>query len=164
MATQRATLRGLQGLNKSGPAKYGGGAGQDLARSYDIPAAAPGKDRSALPGNDPQRALKDLQARRMPRLSALKDTVARLLPLWHETIAPMVKSGQKVIIAAHGNSLRALVKYLDKIPESEIVELNIQPASRWCDELDANLKPIQALLPRGSGSHRGSDEGRGQPG
>ena len=69
--------------------------------------------------------------------------MARFLPLWHETIAPMVKSGKKVIIAAHGNSLRALVKYLDNIPESEIVELNIPTGIPLVYELDANLKPIK---------------------
>jgi 2,3-bisphosphoglycerate-dependent phosphoglycerate mutase len=73
----------------------------------------------------------------------LKDTVARFLPLWHETIAPAVASGQRVVIAAHGNSLRALVKYLDNVSEKDIIELNIPTGMPLVYELDDNLKPIQ---------------------
>jgi 2,3-bisphosphoglycerate-dependent phosphoglycerate mutase len=79
----------------------------------------------------------------MPLTESLKDTVARFLPYWHETIAPAVKSGKRVLIAAHGNSLRALVKYLDNVPESEIVELNIPTAVPLVYELDDDLKPIR---------------------
>ena len=78
----------------------------------------------------------------MPLTECLKDTVARFLPLWHETIAPAIRSGQKVLIAAHGNSLRALVKYLDNIPEQEIVELNIPTGMPLVYELNDDLKPL----------------------
>jgi 2,3-bisphosphoglycerate-dependent phosphoglycerate mutase len=78
----------------------------------------------------------------LPLTECLKDTVARFLPLWHETIAPAIKSGQKVLIAAHGNSLRALVKYLDNIPEKDIVELNIPTGMPLVYELDDDLKAL----------------------
>src|SRR4029453_8475562 len=89
---------------------------------------------------DPRYA--KLSAGELPLTESLKDTVERFLPYWHETIAPAVKSGTRVIIAAHGNSLRALVKYLDDVPEQEIVELNIPTGIPLVDELDGNLKPI----------------------
>jgi 2,3-bisphosphoglycerate-dependent phosphoglycerate mutase len=134
----------LQGLNKSETAaKYGEAQVKIWRRSYDIPPPPLEKADPRFPGNDPQGRYKDLTAAELPRTECLKDTVARFLPLWHETIAPMVKSGKKVIIAAHGNSLRALVKYLDNIPESEIVELNIPTGIPLVYELDANLKPIK---------------------
>ena len=78
----------------------------------------------------------------LPLTECLKDTVARFLPLWHETIAPAIRSGRKVLIAAHGNSLRALVKYLDNIPEKDIVELNIPTGMPLVYELDDELKPL----------------------
>ena len=134
----------LQGLNKSETAaKYGEAQVKIWRRSYDIPPPPLEKTDPRFPGNDPQGRYKDLTAAELPQTECLKDTVARFLPLWHETIAPMVKSGKKVIIAAHGNSLRALVKYLDNIPESEIVELNIPTGVPLVYELDANLKPIK---------------------
>jgi 2,3-bisphosphoglycerate-dependent phosphoglycerate mutase len=134
----------LQGLNKSETAaKYGEAQVKIWRRSYDIPPPPLEKSDPRFPGNDPQGRYKDLTAAELPQTECLKDTVARFLPLWHETIAPMVKSGKKVIIAAHGNSLRALVKYLDNIPESEIVELNIPTGIPLVYELDANLKPIK---------------------
>jgi 2,3-bisphosphoglycerate-dependent phosphoglycerate mutase len=134
----------LQGLNKSETAaKYGEAQVKIWRRSYDIPPPPLEKTDPRFPGNDPQGRYKDLTAAELPQTECLKDTVARFLPLWHETIAPMVKSGKKVIIAAHGNSLRALVKYLDNIPESEIVELNIPTGIPLVYELDANLKPIK---------------------
>ena len=134
----------LQGLNKSETAaKYGEAQVKIWRRSYDIPPPPLEKTDARFPGNDPQGRYKDLTAAELPQTECLKDTVARFLPLWHETIAPMVKSGKKVIIAAHGNSLRALVKYLDNIPESEIVELNIPTGIPLVYELDANLKPIK---------------------
>ncbi len=79
----------------------------------------------------------------VPKTESLKDTVARFLPYWHDTIVPVVKSGKKVLIAAHGNSLRALVKYLDNISEAEITELNIPTGIPLVYELDADLKPIK---------------------
>ena len=134
----------LQGLNKSETAaKYGEAQVKIWRRSYDIPPPPLEKTDPRFPGNDPQGRYKDLTAAELPQTECLKDTVARFLPLWHETIAPVVKSGKKVIIAAHGNSLRALVKYLDNIPESEIVELNIPTGIPLVYELDANLKPIK---------------------
>ena len=134
----------LQGLNKSETAaKYGEAQVKIWRRSYDIPPPPLEKTDPRFPGNDPQGRYKDLTAAELPQTECLKDTVARFLPLWHETIAPVVKSGKKVIIAAHGNSLRALVKYLDNIPESEIVELNIPTGIPLVYELDANLKPLK---------------------
>jgi 2,3-bisphosphoglycerate-dependent phosphoglycerate mutase len=134
----------LQGLNKSETAaKYGEAQVKIWRRSYDIPPPPLEKTDPRFPGNDPQGRYKDLTAAELPQTECLKDTVARFLPLWHQTIAPRVKSGKKVIIAAHGNSLRALVKYLDNIPESEIVELNIPTGIPLVYELDANLKPIK---------------------
>ena len=133
----------LQGLNKSETAaKYGEAQVKIWRRSYDIPPPPLEKTDPRFPGNDP-RATKISTAAELPQTECLKDTVARFLPLWHETIAPVVKSGKRVIIAAHGNSLRALVKYLDNIPESEIVELNIPTGIPLVYELDANLKPIK---------------------
>jgi 2,3-bisphosphoglycerate-dependent phosphoglycerate mutase len=93
------------------------------------------------PGRDLRSA--SLGAADLPLTESLKDTVARFLPLWHDTIAPTVKSGKRVLIAAHGNSLRALVKYLDEIPEAEIVELNIPTGIPLVYELDDSLKPIR---------------------
>ncbi|HEX7597270.1 MAG TPA: 2,3-diphosphoglycerate-dependent phosphoglycerate mutase [Polyangia bacterium] len=132
----------LQGLNKSETAaKYGEAQVKIWRRSYDIPPPPLEKNDPRYPGSD--RRYSDLSPAELPLTECLKDTVARAMPLWLETIAPMVKSGKKVIIAAHGNSLRALVKYLDNIPESEIVELNIPTGIPLVYELDANLKPIK---------------------
>jgi 2,3-bisphosphoglycerate-dependent phosphoglycerate mutase len=132
----------LQGLNKAETAaKYGEAQVKIWRRSYDIPPPPLEKSDTRYPGTDPR--YRDLTVAELPLTECLKDTVARFLPLWHEQIAPMVKSGKKVIIAAHGNSLRALVKYLDNIPESEIVELNIPTGIPLVYELDANLKPIK---------------------
>src|SRR5205823_6143419 len=109
-------------------------------RSYDIPPPALTADDERYPGRDPR--YRGLTAAELPRTECLKDTVARFLPLWNETIAPAIQAGQKVLIAAHGNSLRALVKYLDNIPESEIVELNIPTGMPLVYELDDKLKPL----------------------
>jgi 2,3-bisphosphoglycerate-dependent phosphoglycerate mutase len=94
------------------------------------------------PGNDPR--YKDLKTKELPLTECLKDTVARFLPFWHETIAPSIKSGKRVIIAAHGNSLRALVMYLDNISEEKIVSLNIPTGLPLVYELDDNLKPLKS--------------------
>jgi 2,3-bisphosphoglycerate-dependent phosphoglycerate mutase len=94
------------------------------------------------PGNDPR--YKGLKAQELPLTECLKDTVARFVPYWLETIAPVVESGKKVIIAAHGNSLRALVKYLDNISEEKIVSLNIPTGIPLVYELEDNLKPIKS--------------------
>jgi len=132
----------LQGLNKSETAeKYGEAQVKIWRRSYDIPPPALTPDDERYPGHDAR--YRELSAEELPLTECLKDTVARFLPLWHETIAPAIRSGQKVLIAAHGNSLRALVKYLDDIPESEIVELNIPTGMPLVYELDDDLKPLR---------------------
>jgi 2,3-bisphosphoglycerate-dependent phosphoglycerate mutase len=93
------------------------------------------------PGHD--RRYHDLQEHELPRTECLKDTVDRFLPHWHDVIAPAIRSGKRVIIAAHGNSLRALVKYLDKISEAEILKLNIPTGVPLVYELDHDLQPLQ---------------------
>ncbi|HOL72679.1 MAG TPA: 2,3-diphosphoglycerate-dependent phosphoglycerate mutase [Bryobacteraceae bacterium] len=134
---------GLQGLNKSETAaKYGEQQVKIWRRSYDIPPPALEKSDPRWPGNDPR--YKDLSESELPLTECLKDTVARFLPYWHETIAPAIKAGKKVIIAAHGNSLRALVKYLDNISDQDIVELNIPTGMPLVYELDQDLKPIKS--------------------
>lgn len=132
----------LQGLNKSEMAtKFGEEQVLIWRRSYDVPPAPldPADPRS--PRNDPR--YKDVDFKDIPLTECLKDTVARFLPYWHQTIAPMIKSGQNVIIAAHGNSLRALVKYLDNISDADIVKLNIPTGMPLVYELDDNLKPLK---------------------
>lgn len=132
----------LQGLNKSETAaKYGEKQVLIWRRSYDIPPMSLDKKDPRYPGNDAR--YKDLALKDLPLTECLKDTVARFLPYWHEVIAPAVKSGQRVIIAAHGNSLRALVKYLDDLSEEKIVNLNIPTAMPLVYELDDDLKPIK---------------------
>lgn len=132
----------LQGLNKAETAKkYGDEQVHIWRRSYDIQPPALTADDERFPGKD--RRYVDLSKDELPLTECLKDTVARFLPFWHETVAPAIKSGKKIIIAAHGNSLRALVKYLDNIPEDEIVELNIPTGVPFVYELDADLKPIK---------------------
>ena len=132
----------LQGLNKAETAKEHGEE-QVLIwrRSYDIRPPALEKKDERYPGRDPR--YKELTQQELPLTECLKDTVERFLPHWKETIAPRVKSGKRVIIAAHGNSLRALVKYLDKIPDKEIVRLNIPTGVPLIYELDDNLTPIR---------------------
>ncbi len=132
----------LQGLNKSETAqKFGEKQVKIWRRSYDAQPPALEKTDERYPGNDPRYA--DLTETELPLTECLKDTVARFVPYWVGTIAPMVKSGKRVLITAHGNSLRALVKYLDNIPDSEIVELNIPTGIPLVYELDKNLKPIK---------------------
>lgn len=131
----------LQGLNKAETAaKYGDEQVKIWRRSYDIQPPALTKDDARWPGKDPR--YEDLAPEDVPLTECLKDTVARFLPYWHDTIAPTVKSGERVIIAAHGNSLRALVKYLDNISDAEIVELNIPTGVPLVYELDPELKPL----------------------
>jgi 2,3-bisphosphoglycerate-dependent phosphoglycerate mutase len=131
----------LQGLNKAETAaKFGEDQVKIWRRSYDIPPPVLSPDDERYPGHDPR--YRGLTAAELPLTECLKDTVARFLPLWHETIAPAIQSGRKVLIAAHGNSLRALVKYLDNIPEKDIVELNIPTGMPLVYELDDDLKPL----------------------
>lgn len=132
----------LQGLNKSEMAqKYGEEQVLIWRRSYDIRPPQLIKNDSRYPGTDPR--YKNLNEKDIPLTECLKDTAARFLPYWHETIAPVIKSGKKAIIAAHGNSLRALVKYLDNVPEENIVKLNIPTGIPLVYELDKDLKPIK---------------------
>lgn len=132
----------LQGLNKAETAaKYGDDQVLIWRRSYDTPPPALEKSNPHYPGNDPRYG--GLSDKELPLTECLKDTVARFLPYWHETILPAIQSGKKVIIAAHGNSLRALVKYLDEVSEDEIVQLNIPTGMPLVYELDAALKPIK---------------------
>jgi 2,3-bisphosphoglycerate-dependent phosphoglycerate mutase len=132
----------LQGLNKSETAaKYGEQQVKIWRRSYDIPPPPLERSDERFPGKD--RRYADLPAGDLPLTECLKDTVARFLPYWHETIAPTIKSGKRVVIGAHGNSLRALVKYLDNVSDEEIVELNIPTAIPLVYELDDNLKPLR---------------------
>ncbi len=109
-------------------------------RSYDVPPPALKTSDPRYPGNEEK--YKDLTAEELPLSECLKDTVARVMPYWHETIAPTITSGKRVLISAHGNSLRALVKYLDNVPEGEIVKLNIPTGIPLIYELDKDLKPI----------------------
>lgn len=133
----------LQGLNKSETAqKYGEQQVKIWRRSYDIQPPALEKNDQRFPGFDPR--YKELKETEVPLTECLKDTVERFVPYWEETIVPTVKSGKRVLITAHGNSLRALVKYLDNIPDSEIVELNIPTGIPLVYELDENLKPIKS--------------------
>lgn len=133
----------LQGLNKAETAqKFGEDQVKIWRRSYDIQPPALEKTDERYPGKDPRYS--DLKENELPLTECLKDTVARFVPYWEGTIAPSIKQGKKVLITAHGNSLRALVKYLDNIPESEIVELNIPTGIPLVYELDKNLKSIKS--------------------
>jgi 2,3-bisphosphoglycerate-dependent phosphoglycerate mutase len=130
----------LSGLNKSETAARHGEAQVKIwRRSYDIPPPPLDETHEHWPGKDPR--YKSLLPSDIPRTECLKDTVARFLPLWNGEIAPAIQRGERVIVAAHGNSLRALVKHLDGIPDSEIVELNIPTGIPLVYELDAQLKP-----------------------
>ena len=132
----------LQGLNKSETAKkFGEEQVKIWRRSYDIrpPALEPTDQR--YPGIDPR--YKDLSEKELPLTECLKDTVERFLPFWHKTIAPAVKSGKRILVSAHGNSLRALVKYLDNVSNQDIVSLNIPTGIPLVYELEDNLKPIR---------------------
>ncbi len=133
---------GLQGLNKAETAeKYGNEKVKIWRRSYDVPPPALEETDERYPGKDARYA--DMDKKDIPLTESLKLTVDRFLPYWFDTIAPTIKSGKKVIIVAHGNSLRALVKYLDNISEEEITELNIPTGVPLVYELDADLKPIK---------------------
>ena len=133
----------LQGLNKAETAKkFGEEQVKIWRRSYDTPPPSLQKDDERYPGKDARYA--GLTAAELPLTECLKDTVARFVPYWEETIAPTIKEGKKVVIAAHGNSLRALVKYLDNIPEDEIVGLNIPTGIPLVYELDENLKSLKS--------------------
>lgn len=132
----------LQGLNKAETAaKYGEDQVKIWRRSYDTQPPALEVSDTRFPGHDPRYT--NLTTDELPVTECLKDTVARFLPLWNDEIAPLVKEGKKVVIVAHGNSLRALVKHLDNVSEEEIISLNIPTGVPLVYELDENLKPIQ---------------------
>ncbi len=132
----------LQGLNKSEMAqKYGEEQVLIWRRSYDIQPPPLEKDDPRSPAKDPRYS--NLQPQDIPLTECLKDTVARFLPYWHQNIAPSIKEGKRVIIAAHGNSLRALVKFLDNVSDEEIVKLNIPTGIPLVYELDSGLKPLK---------------------
>jgi 2,3-bisphosphoglycerate-dependent phosphoglycerate mutase len=132
----------LQGLDKAEmAAKFGDEQVLIWRRSYDVPPPALEDGDPRLEINDPRYA--GIPREDFPRTECLKDTVARFLPYWHDAIAPIVRSGQSVIIAAHGNSLRALVKYLDGISDQDIVGLNIPTGQPLVYELDDLLKPVK---------------------
>ena len=132
----------LQGLNKGETAqKFGDEQVLVWRRSYDTPPPA-------LEASDPRcergdRRYADLDPAQVPLTECLKDTVARVLPFWNDTMAPAIRSGQRILVAAHGNSIRALVKYLDNISDGDIVGLNIPNGIPLVYELDADLKPIR---------------------
>ena len=132
----------LQGLNKGETAKqYGDEQVLVWRRSYDTPPPA-------LEASDPRSERADvryakLQAVQIPLTECLKDTVARVMPFWNEELAPAIKSGKRVVVAAHGNSIRAMIKYLDDISDADIVGLNIPNGIPLVYELDDNLKPIR---------------------
>ncbi len=133
----------LQGLNKSETAaKHGEEKVLIWRRSYDITPPPLEKDDKRYPGKDPR--YNDLEDKNIPSTESLKLTVERFLPYWHDAIVPEIKSGKKIIITAHGNSLRALVKYLDNISEKNIVSLNIPTGIPLVYELDNELKPIKS--------------------
>ncbi len=132
----------LQGLNKAETAaKHGEEQVKIWRRSYDVPPPA-------LDENDPRHPrfdarYKDVDPKLLPATESLKDTVARVVPFWENTIVPEIKKGKKIIIAAHGNSLRALVKFLDNISDKDILELNIPTGVPLVYELDEQIKPIK---------------------
>ena len=133
----------LQGLNKAETAeKHGEAQVKIWRRSYDIPPPALSVDDPQYPGRD--RRYAGLAPADLPLTECLKDTVDRFLPYWHDTIAPAIRAGNRVVIAAHGNSLRALVKYLDGISDQDIVELNIPTGMPLVYELDADLRKVSS--------------------
>ena len=132
---------GLQGMNKAETAaQYGDEQVLIWRRSYDVPPPVMEETDERYLGNDPRYA----GIANFPKTECLKDTVARVVPYWESEIAPKIKAGKRLIIAAHGNSLRSLVKFLDNIPDNEIVGVNIPTGIPLVYELDKNLKPIKS--------------------
>jgi 2,3-bisphosphoglycerate-dependent phosphoglycerate mutase len=133
----------LQGLNKLDMVeRFGAERVQLWRRSYDVPPPALTPDDDRSPARDPRYA--GLSSEDVPLTECLKDTVARVLPYWHETVAPAISAGKRVIIASHGNSLRALVKYLDHVSDDKIVGLNIPTGIPLVYELEDDLRPIKS--------------------
>eukprot|EP01041_Mallomonas_annulata_P005780 gene5780-11680_t len=150
---------GLQGLDKKETvARHGKDQVQVWRRSYDIPPPVCETTSEFYPGNDKKYA--KIPKEQLPFTESLKDTEARVMVDWKDTIAPQVSAGKKVIIAAHGNTLRALVKYLDNIPKEDITELNIPTGVPLIYKLDADLKPIKSPLAIGplNGQYLGDQE------
>ena len=132
----------LQGLNKAETAaKFGEQQVLAWRRSYAVPPPALAPDDARCLGGDPR--YRGLAASQVPLTECLKDTVARVLPYWNQAIAPDIRAGKRVLIAAHGNSLRALIKYLDKVSDQDIVGLNVPTGVPLVYELDDALKPIR---------------------
>lgn len=132
----------LQGLNKAETAaKHGEAQVQIWRRSYDIPPPPLPENDPAHPSNDRRYAA--IPEAELPLTESLKDTVARFVPYWESTIAPDIKAGRKILIAAHGNSIRALVKYLDSVSDQEIVGLNIPTGVPMVYTLNSDLRPLQ---------------------
>lgn len=132
----------LQGLNKAETAaKFGDQQVKIWRRSYNTPPPALTPDDERFPAKDPR--YQNVPANELPLTECLKDTVARVLPYWNDVIVPDIRAGKRIIIAAHGNSLRALVKYLDNMSEAEIMELNIPTGVPLVYEFDEQLKPIR---------------------
>ncbi len=132
----------LQGLNKAETAaKFGEAQVKIWRRSYDVPPPALDLNDERHPRFDPRYT--SLTPGQLPATESLKLTLERVLPYWHSTLTPAIKSGKRVIIAAHGNSIRALVKYLDNISEADITELNIPTGLPFVYELDEDLKPTK---------------------
>ena len=132
----------LQGLNKAEMAeKFGEDQVHIWRRSYDVPPPSLEMDDERHPRFDPRYA--DLKPEQVPSTESLKITLERVLPYWHSTLAPAIQSGQRVLVAAHGNSLRAMVKYLDNVSEGEITGLNIPTGIPLVYELDGDLKPVE---------------------
>jgi 2,3-bisphosphoglycerate-dependent phosphoglycerate mutase len=132
----------LQGLNKAETAaQYGEEQVLIWRRSYDIPPPPLEKSDPRFPGLDPRYT--NLSPVELPVAESLKDTVARFLPCWHDTLAPAVRSGKRVLVAAHGNSIRAMVKYLDNVSEEEIVGINIPTGVPLVYELNDDLRPLR---------------------
>ncbi len=133
----------LQGLNKSDTAaRFGEEQVLIWRRSYDVRPPSLEKTDERYPGNDPM--YRELAEKDLPLTESLKDTSNRVLPYWHDTIVTPIKAGKQVLISAHGNSLRALVKYLDNVSDEDILKLNIPTGVPLVYELDENLKPIQS--------------------
>jgi 2,3-bisphosphoglycerate-dependent phosphoglycerate mutase len=132
----------LQGLNKAETAqKYGDAQVLAWRRSYDTPPPALSADDTRCERQDPRYA--KLQSEQVPLTECLEDTVARVLPFWNESMAPAIKSGKRIVVSAHGNSIRALIKYLDNMSNEDIVGLNIPNGIPLVYELDAALQPIR---------------------
>ncbi len=133
----------LQGLNKKETAqKFGDEQVMIWRRSYDTPPPALTKESPMLPGNDERYAGENPDS--LPLTECLKDTVKRVIPYWEEVIVPDIKAGKSILITAHGNSLRALIKHLDKVSDKDIVGVNVPTGTPLVYELDENMKPIKS--------------------